>query len=378
MEQLDRRARGHVQVAQRVPLVEHLDDLDEPRVAQVLDGLARTGAELARQLGRAQLDPGLRGEALEEARAGGLRPRARQLADAPLGGRGRERQPDVALPIHLDQAVRDQRLHRRRAARDPSELVERDRLAPGVEERSQRPRAPRGAPTLDARGELARPLGVDREADDLGDARPAARASQLVAALGQPSADERAERGVEPARAHGGAQVVDLAGRVVQQRVEPLLALGERRRALGVPSHDAGARAFTRAGREHERVRLPRRREVVPGDPRGELQLRRVEPRRALDGREQLADVTGIAGQVGGRLDDHALQLALPERDVDDLAGLDRAAVRDAVGEGHERGPPGVDGHLHKARSGLDGRLGGHASMIRSVVLWAYYKTDVR
>ena len=51
----------------------------------------------------------------------------------------------------------------------------------------------------------------DREADDLGDARPAARSSQLVAALGQPSADERAERGVEPARAHGGAQVAELS-----------------------------------------------------------------------------------------------------------------------------------------------------------------------
>ena len=136
VEQLDRRARGHVQVAQWVPLVEHLDDLDEPRVAQVLDGLARTGTELARQLGRAQLGRRLRGEALEEARAGGLRPRARQLADAPLGRRGRECQPDVALPIHLDQAVGDQRLHRRRAASDPSELVERDRLAPGVEERA--------------------------------------------------------------------------------------------------------------------------------------------------------------------------------------------------------------------------------------------------
>ena len=378
VQQLDRRARGHVEVAQRVALVEHLDNLDEPGVAQVLDRLARAGAELARELAHAQLDRGLAGEPFEQRRARGLRARARQLADAALGGSRIEGEPHVALPVDLQQTVGDERLHGRRTARDPSKLIERDRLAVGVEERAQRAPPPRGAPPLDVRGECARSISIGCESHDLDDARPTARPRQFVAALGEAAPDERTKRRVEAARADGRPQLADLAGRLVEQFVEPLLALGERRGSRTLAAHDQRARALACAGRQHQRVRLPRRREVVLGDPRRELQLRRVEARCALDAWEQLADVAGVARQVGGILDDHALQLLPPEGDVYDLARLDLAAVRDAVRERHERGPAGVDGHLHKARAGLARRFASHAAMIRSEPVRAHNKTDVR
>ena len=137
VDQLDGRADGDVEVAQRIAAVEHLVDGHEPGVAQRVEGFAGAGAELARELGDRQLRLGFGGEPLEQACGGGLDARPRQLADATLGGGGAKREAGVALAVDLQQPVGDQRLHGGRAARDLREVVEGQRLACGVEQRAQ-------------------------------------------------------------------------------------------------------------------------------------------------------------------------------------------------------------------------------------------------
>ena len=102
-------------------------------------------------------------------------------------------------------------------------------------------------------------------------------------------------------------------------------------------------------------------------DKRGERELDRAEPGCALDGRFEVADLAGIARKVGRAIDDDALERALAERYVHDLARRDGATGRNAVREGHGRRPPGVYGDAHKAGSGVRCGSDGHASMIRSL-----------
>ena len=363
-DEFGRRADGDLQVAQRIAAIELFRDLDQAVRAQQLEPLAGSRAELARQPAHGQRQLRLAREAFEQPRRRVLRARARPLADALRRLARPQRERDEALPVDLDEPVLDQRLDGRLAARDLRQLVDRNRPA-GVEQRLDRPCAARGAAALDPLREAQRLLRRRGETHDLDDARASAGAAQLVAPLGKSAANERREGGLEgPYRdtaRQRSAQPGGLARRLVEPFVELLLSLGERLRRIGGPTHDEGPRALPRAGRQHQRVRLPRRSEVLVRDPARQFELEGIERRGALDGRIEIADVAVVAAEAGRRLDDDALQRAFPERDVHHLARLDLAAGRHAVGEGHVCRAAGVNGDLHVAGAHRRGRLGGHA-----------------
>ena len=182
--------------------------------------------------------------------------------------------------------------------------------------------------------------------------------------LRQPASHERLCGRLEAAAAGLPAQLLDVARLVVEQVVETPLPLGERRGRRVRTAHQRHARALPGAGRQHQSVALPRRCEVVLGDPRPQRQPLPGDARRAVHRRLQQARRPGVAGHVHRPLDNHALQPPPPPWHVHQLPSGDLAALRQVIGEGHEVGPPGVDGDLHKAGT-WSARLG-HSPMIRS------------
>ena len=161
-------------------------------------------------------------EPFEDSDDGGLFARVGQRAGSALGLLGGQRQAHVRA-LATQQAGLHERGYGGCAAGD-ARGGDLGQLAARLDDRAERARAARRARSGDALDARACALGRLDEPHHLDDARLPARPREVVAPLGQPTAEQRREGCTEAALAEALAQVVEVLGRIRQQREQVLLA----------------------------------------------------------------------------------------------------------------------------------------------------------